>query len=369
MERILAVYAGYSLDLSGAEGVSLDQDGMIDILASALNELEYCTGPVTTPYGALRAAHGHPDPFPINYVEIGNEDFFSGTYPRRFKYMSQGIKSKYPNITIISTAFDENTDYTITLPTGSIYDLHDYREPSFFLSNRFDFFDNWQQATNNTDVTILVGEYSCPQVDEKTGIVNFNFADPAVDGLHVSDQSVLSAAAEAVYLLAMERNPNLVRFSTYAPSLGNMNAFQWKPDLLTFDADPKHTVRSVSYHVQKLFNAYRGTHTLSVTNPKGQINPLFWVASIDEGLDRVYLKVVNTLNMTVPLSVEIPNGFEGVNGTIITDRNASRFNYIGEPDAVVPRSVDLGESEVAKENGSFGWDVPGFSITVLQFDV
>lgn len=369
MERILAVYAGYSLDLSGAEGVSLDQHDMVDILTSALDEIEYCMGNISTPYGALRAIHGHPEPFPINYVEIGNEDFFSGTYPRRFKYMYQGIKSNFPNITIISTAFDENADYTIDLPQGTMYDLHDYREPSFFLSNRFDFFDNWQQATNNTDITIIVGEYSCPEIDEETGIVNFNFADPAVSGLHVSDQSVLSAAAEAVYLLAMERNPNLVRMSTYAPSLGNMNAFQWKPDLVTFDADPKHTVRSVSYHVQRLFNTYRGTHTLPVTNTKPGINPLFWVATFDEGRGEVYLKVVNTLNGTVPLSVEIPGGFQNVNGTIITDRNFSRYNYIGEPDAVVSRSVDLSGSEVVRGNGSFGWDVPGFSITVLQFDV
>ncbi|KAL9595196.1 MAG: hypothetical protein Q9219_006590 [cf. Caloplaca sp. 3 TL-2023] len=368
MERILAVYAGYSLDISGAEGVSLDQEAMADVLASALNELEYCMGSLHTTYGALRAQHGHAEPFVINYVEIGNEDFFSGTYPRRFVYLYQGIKSAYPEIVIISSAFDENADYNIDLPPGSIYDLHDYREPSFFLSNRFNFFDNWQTITNNTDVTILVGEYSCPQVDERSGIVNFNFADPAVDGLHVADPSVLSAVSEAVYLIAMERNPNLVKFSTYAPSLGNMNNYQWKPDLVTFDADPKHTVRSVSYHVQKLFNAYRGTQTLPVLNTEGEINPMFWVATIDEARNEAYLKVINTLNITVPLRVDLDVGFSGVNGTIITDQNVSRYNYVGEPDAVVPRPVELSGSEVMG-NGSFEWSVPAFSITVLQFDL
>ncbi|KAL8718435.1 MAG: hypothetical protein Q9225_004434 [Loekoesia sp. 1 TL-2023] len=368
MERLLAVYAGYSLDISGLEGVSLDQEQMADVLASALNELEYCMGSISTTYGALRAKHGHPEPFIINYVEIGNEDFYSGTYPRRLEYMYKGIKAAYPNIVIISTASEENVDYEIDLPQGSMYDLHDYHEPSFFLSNRFNFFDNWQQDTNNTDVTILVGEYSCLQVDEPTGIVNLtlSFADPAVDGLRFPGPSILSALAEAVYLIALERNPNLVKFSTFAPSLGNMNAFQWKPNLITFDADPEHTVRSVSYHLQKLFNSYRGTHTLQVSNTQGDFNPMFWVATIDEVRNAVYLKMVNTLNQSVPLRVDLHTAYHGVNGTIISDRNASRYNHLGEPNAVVPRSVDFSVN-AGFGNGAFLWAVPAFSITVLEF--
>ncbi|KAL8838644.1 MAG: hypothetical protein Q9170_002052 [Blastenia crenularia] len=368
MERILAVYAGYSLDISGLEGVSLEQEQMADVLASALNELEYCMGSISTTYGALRAKNGHPEPFIINYVEIGNEDFYSGTYPRRFEYMYKGIKAAYPNIVIISTASEENVNYEIDLPQGSMYDLHDYAEPSFFISNRFNFFDNWQQDTNNTKTTILIGEYSCLQIDEPTGIVNLNlsFADPAVDGLRFPNPSLLSALAEAVYLIALERNPNLVKFSTFAPSLANTNAFQWRPNLITFDADPTHTVRSVSYHVQKLFNAYRGTHTLEVVNTQGDFNPMFWVATIDEVRNAVYLKIVNTLNQSVPLRVDLHTAYTSVNGTVISDRNVSRYNSVEEPDAVIPRSVEFSVN-AGFGNGAFIWGVPASSISVLEF--
>ena len=199
MEIILDVFAGYSLDLSASEGVSVGQDVMPEILASALNEIQYCTGSVNTTYGALRAKHGQRHPFKIKYVEIGNEDGFSVTYPRRFQYLYNGIKARYPDMIIISTTFDENVDYTIDLPTGSMYDLHDYREPSFFLTKRFDFFDSWQQATNNTNVTIFVGEYSVPQMDEPIGEINFNITDPALGGIHIYDPSVLSAVAESCF--------------------------------------------------------------------------------------------------------------------------------------------------------------------------
>ena len=368
MERVLGVYAGYSLKEDGGEGVSVKEDQMAEVLASALNEIEYCMGTCNTYYGNLRAQHGHPAPFAINYVEIGNEDAGSGSYPKRFKYLYDGIKARYPNITIISTAYDENPDYKIDLPKGSIYDLHDYREPSFMLTERFNFFDNWQQDTNNSDVTIMVGEYSVPEVDEPTGLVNFNFSDPKLAGLHVFDPSVYSAVAEAVYLLAMERNPNLVRFSAFAPSLGNMNLWQWKPDLITFDASPSHTVKSVSFYVQKLFNQYRGTHTISVKNTAGDFNPMYWVATIDEAINVVYLKVVNTLNASVPLGVSLDQKVNSVNGTIITDTNASRYNYINDREAVIPRPVDL-PSDALAANGSLGWSVPAFSITVFQFGI
>ena len=101
MESVLAIYAGYSLD-----GNSVPESQMGDVLQTALDELEYCTGDTSTTWGARRAADGHPEPFQINYVELGNEDWFSGTYDYRFPILYNGIKSAYPNITLISTAYN-----------------------------------------------------------------------------------------------------------------------------------------------------------------------------------------------------------------------------------------------------------------------
>ena len=285
LEPVLGIYAGYSLSITGGEGASFPQGRMNEVLESALDELEYCMGNTSTPFGALRAAHGHAEPFQINYIEIGNEDFFSGTYPRRFAFLSTALKIRYPNITIISTAYNENAEYNISIPPGSIYDLHHYAEPTFFLE-QFNFFDNWGAETKNANVSIFVGEYSVPSVDEPTGKVNFS--DPL--GPHIFYPQLLSALAESVYLLAMERNP-VVKMSAYAPSLQNWNWWNWTPNLLAFDADPSHTVLSTSWYLQRLFAHYRGTHTLPVTNVAGDFNPLFWVATIDESLNAIYLKV------------------------------------------------------------------------------
>ena len=141
IEPILDVYAGYSLDIWGQDGVSFPEERMGDVLQDILNEIEYVTGDITTPYGSLRASHGHPAPFTLNYVEIGNEDWFSSTYPYRFPILYNGIKQAYPNLTLISSTFNENDDYNITIPAGGIWDTHHYETPSYFLEN-FDFYDN-----------------------------------------------------------------------------------------------------------------------------------------------------------------------------------------------------------------------------------
>ena len=101
MEPVLAIYAGYSLD-----GNSVPEADMGMVLQAALDELEYATGDVSTTWGAQRAADGHPEPFTVNYIELGNEDWFSDTYPYRFPILYNGIKAVYPDVTLISTAYN-----------------------------------------------------------------------------------------------------------------------------------------------------------------------------------------------------------------------------------------------------------------------
>jgi alpha-N-arabinofuranosidase len=159
-------------------------------------------------------------------------------------------------------------------------------EPQYFLRN-FNFFDNWQSNTNNTDVGVLLGEYSVFQVDTPSGRVNFQ----KPKDIHVAYPRLLSAIAEGVYALGGERNPNTVKMSSYAPSLQNMNGFQWTPNMIVFNADVGKTVLSTSYWQQWIFSRFRGTHTLPVTNIKGDFNPLFWAASIEGPTNTIYVKV------------------------------------------------------------------------------
>lgn len=162
-----------------------------------------------------------------------------------------------------------------------------YQEPSWFLNN-FNLWDNWQEETNNTGVEVLIGEYSVIQIDTDDGIIDYTFP---VDK-HVFYPRLVSAIAEGVYVLGAERNSEVVKMSSYAPSLQNLNFTNWTPDMISYTAQQDETVRSASHWQQWLFGHYRGTETLPVT---GELNPLFWVASIDEDLNVIYVKV-STLN-------------------------------------------------------------------------
>ncbi|KAI9814218.1 MAG: hypothetical protein M1827_003384 [Pycnora praestabilis] len=366
LEPILAVYAGYSLDTWGQNGTSFPPDMMPMILQEALDELEYCMGNTSTYYGAMRAEHGHPAPFQINIVEIGNEDWFSDTYPYRFPIMYSGLKAAYPNITYISTAFNEASStfgYNITIPPGNMWDTHHYETPTYFLEN-FDFYDNWQETTNNTDVTVFLGEYSVFQIDTPSGVINYS--DPVTE--HIAYPRLLSAIAEGVYALGAERNPNVVKMQSYAPTLQNFNWYNWTPNNIAFTANPNETVLSVSYYEQQLFANYRGTQSVPVMNTQGDFNPLWWAATIDEPLNAVYLKVINSGNNTVPLSVQLDQPYTNVNGTIITNPDPNAYNYRNNQTAIIPTPLSL---SLATQSGgmNFTWDVPGFSITVLQFDL
>lgn len=292
MKNVLAIYSGYSLadatENLGAQFPSTDE-AMYPLLKEALDELEFIMGDTSTYWGAKRAEYGHPEPFDITYIEIGNEDFFSTNYAFRFQYLYNGLKAAYPNITYIATAFDEQPPYStdpISIPAGAMWDTHHYEEPSFFLEG-FDFWDNWQERTNNTDVTVFIGEYSVFQIDTPSGVDNFS--DP-VDS-HIFYPRLLSAIAEGVYLMGAERNPNVVKLSSYAPSLQNLNWYNWTPNLVAFDADPSHIVKSASYWLQWLFAHYHGTETVQIVNTAGDFDPLYWVASVEND-DVLYLKVM-----------------------------------------------------------------------------
>jgi alpha-L-arabinofuranosidase len=330
IEPVLAVYAGFSLDVYGQDGASFPEDKMELVLDDILNELEYVTGDTSTPYGALRASHGHPEPFALNYVEVGNEDWFSDTYWYRFPYLRAGIKATYPNITIVSTAFNENSDYNITLAPGDMWDTvsqangstslnipkltchvqHHYEEASFFVEG-FDFYDNWQERTNNPGVEIFIGEYSHFQLDTPSGEVNYS----RPEGIHIFYPTLESAISEGIYLLGAERNPNVVKMSAYAPSLANKNFEQWTPNLVTFQADYDLTVLSASYYMEQLFASYRGVQTLPTTTVSGDFNPLWWVATVEEGDSTVYFKVINSGNSSISLTLDFDRAWVSVNGT------------------------------------------------------
>ncbi|KAI9719501.1 MAG: hypothetical protein M1828_006208 [Chrysothrix sp. TS-e1954] len=361
MEPLLAIYSGYSLDISGQTGASFPASDIPMFVQDALDELEFCMGSTDTHWGGIRASLGHPEPFQINYVELGNEDFFSPTYSYRFPILYDGINKVYPNITLISTAYQEAGPSTqnVTLPAGSEYDIHYYNTPSFFVDG-YNEWDNWRVDTNNSDVTIFIGEYSVFQIDTPSGVVDFS--NPPDQ--HLQIPNLLAALSESVYLLGAEKNPNTVTMSAYAPSFLNLNSPNFTPCLVAFDANPNNTILTVSYYAQQLLNRYRGTETLPINNTKGYVNPLFWVATINEG-SAIFLKVVNIAGSASPLTVQFDTSYTSVNGTILTSGSLNDLNTLDHPKAVVPKPASV----PTQSGKSFTWSVPAFSLTVLQFNI
>ena len=208
-----------------------------------LGALEYANGPVTSHYGKMRAENGHPEPFNIAYIEIGNENYNyhmddnsdqSDHYPERFRMFYDAIKARFPEVQCIGNVESWGTDYPKWRNNNpvDILDEHYYRNPAWFVGqyNRFDNYDR-------KGPIIYPGEYAVTQGYGTTGNLN-------------------AAMGEAVFMLGMENNADIVRMSSYAPIFVNENGIQWRPDMIRFNSS--QSFGTPSYWVQQLFPTHIG---------------------------------------------------------------------------------------------------------------
>jgi len=218
-------------------------DEVVDeFLQEALNALEYALGPVTSKYGAMRAAAGHPEPFTMKYFEIGNENR-GPAYNVRYEKFYNALKAAYPDVIYISNAHTERDG----LPT-EFADEHYYNTPEYFMENdtRFDSYDR-------TGPKIFLGEY-------------------AVNGGNTI-ASWECALAESVFLAGVERNQDIIRLAAYAPLLQNSDYTAWKPNLVVFD---NHRVYGIpTYHAIKLMAQNRGKEVVEVETSGDRKPPLY----------------------------------------------------------------------------------------------
>ncbi|KAL9061117.1 MAG: hypothetical protein Q9162_000262 [Coniocarpon cinnabarinum] len=279
LEPILAIWAGFYL--SGEEVGQGDLDLWVQ---DAMNELEYILGDESTPWGGARCANGHPEPYKLNYVEVGNEDNLNGgldTY-RAYRYQAfeQAIKQKYPEIVVIASTQElEGDEYG----TGNAADYHQYTRPDYFV-NQSSFFDN-----NNTDHQILIGEYAMVQNNlppYPNGSLQTSDLSPGHPNIEHSEW--IGTVSEAVFLLGAERNAAKIMGAAYAPLFENINAHTWTPDLIEFTADPAGTIESTSYQLFQALSNSRMTQTraANVTDQPGapgpasdsSAGPVYWAA-------------------------------------------------------------------------------------------
>ncbi len=246
-EPVLAVFAGYTLN---GDHVDAGSPELAIYTQEALDEIEYVTGSATSKWGKLRVADGFPEPFPLHYVEIGNEDFFdkSGSYDGRFTEIAKAIRKKYPHLKIIAT--DKVTSFK-----PDLYDDHMYAGAAQTMA-QFNRYDQQSAGSSNSDgrkpdgIKTFVGEWAT-QGGKPT-------------------PNLRSALADAVFLMGLEKNSDEVVMQCYAPLFANANrenkakglprGWQWDTNLLGYDALGSYG--SPSYWIQALCAQHKGNVVL-----------------------------------------------------------------------------------------------------------
>ena len=249
-----------------------------DYIQDALDLIEFANGDVSTKWGALRAEMGHPAPFNLKFLGVGNEQW-GETYPEHLEPFVKAIRAKYPNIKIVGSSGpdSEGKQFDYLWPEmkrlgADLVDEHFYRPYDWFLSQgaRYDNYDR-------KGPKVFAGEYACHARGKKW---NHFYA----------------SLLEAAFMTGLERNADIVHMATYAPLFAHVEGWQWRPDLIWFDN--LNTMRTVSYYVQQLYSQYKGANALTLTMDKKNVtgadgqNGLF-ASAVADG-NKVYVKVVNT---------------------------------------------------------------------------
>jgi alpha-L-arabinofuranosidase len=323
---VIGVYAGLSLD-----GQVTAEADLAPYVQDALDELEYAIGPVGSPWGARRAADGHPRPFRTPHVEIGNEDNLNGggaSYAAyRYAAFYDAITAAYPQVTVVATA-------PVTNRPVPVNDEHYYSSPQFFVSQatRYDGYDR-------SGPRVFVGEYAARS--DATGLPTGRLDD---------------SIGEAAFMTGLERNSDIVRMSSYAPLFANVGHTQWNPDLIGFDQ--LTSFGSTSYWVQRLFATNLGDRVLPVTAGAG----LLCSATVDSRRGTVYLKLVNPAGTDLPVTLAL-SGSTATTATaqVLADPDPTAGNTLAGPERVVPRTAT-----VTGTAGTFTLVAPANSLTVLR---
>lgn len=355
-EPLPVVAAGVPCQNSGIGGpshhskdivTSLGQQGGIPMeemgqyVQDVLDLIEYANGDAkTTRWGRERAKAGHPEPFNLKYIGLGNEDLISRVFTERFTMIYEAIREKYPEITVIGTTgpFSEGTDYEegwaladrLKLP---MVDEHNYNTPGWFIYNQ-DYYDHYDRNKSK----VYLGEYAAHAPGRPSNIE--------------------TALAAALFLTSVERNGDVVSMTSYAPLLAKEGHTQWRPDLIYFNnTEVKPTV---DYYVQKMYGQNAGSEylpsTLTVDNRRHDVRSRVGVSVVKDGESGdLVVKLVNLLPVAVKADVEIPS---------LAGRQAEgqRTVLSGRPsdtDAVpVESTMEIGEK--------FPYEMPPYSFTVIR---
>lgn len=306
---------GMACQFNSSETAKLDE--IHEYVQDALDLIEFANGPADSPWGKIRAQMGHPAPFNLKMIGVGNEQW-GPRYLERYKLFNDALSSKHPEIKLVvaagpspsGTQFDELWAYWRS-HHADIVDEHYYMAPQWFLdnSNRYDNYDR-------SGPKVFAGEYA---------------AQSAGVALPTNRNNWQTALSEAAFMTGLERNADVVRMASYAPLLAHADAWQWTPDAIWFDN--LHSFGTTDYQVQKIFAANTGTRVVPST-PHAE-SGLYTVASLDDRTHELILTAVNVSNDTRPAQLQL-NG--------VTPAGSAKVTTLGTPDLSAENSFDHPDS-------------------------
>ena len=370
-EPIPIVNAGLSCQIQGTktigtayEELDINSIEFKEYIQDALDLVEFCKGDATTKWGAIRVSMGHEEPFALNYIGIGNEQWGNSYFARyeAFKDAFEQAAMKNPNIyggiqLIIANGPTANDKYAwnkIKLygpDYASLVDEHYYMPPSWFLANT-----NRYDSYNRESTPVFLGEYAA------------------------KSNTMEAALSEAAFMTGLERNGDIVKLASYAPLFGNSVSYQWAPDLIWFKS--KQMWNSANFYVQKIFSNNKGTRVLhsfistpatvnstteQSTNTTNQIqNKLYQVVSTDDNNDLI-IKFVNVseepLNVIVDLKGYLPSSPTALISTLASE-SLTDINTLTNPEKISIKEESI--SIEYTDSSSFNLNIPKYCVFVVR---
>lgn len=346
-ESLPILNCGMSCQFNAGEVVPMTEIGQY--IQDALDLIEFANGSATTPWGKVRVSMGHPAPFNLKFIGVGNEQW-DEQYIERYREFEKVLHQRHPEIKIVSGAGPSPSgklfDYAwseLKKLSPALIDEHYYMPPSWFMKNatRYDNYDR-------NGIKVFAGEYAAHSREAEAP---------------ESRNSWLSALAEAAFMTGLDRNAAVVNMASYAPLLAHVDAWQWRPDLIWFDN--LNCIGTPNYYVQKMFSTHKGNKEIPVLNagkPLTGTDSLYASASSDGSTGELYIKLVNTSRSAKPVRMA-PEGYSfqkmGVI-EILTSAGLYDYNTIEKPKLIYPV-----EKQISMEGKKLSVTLDPWSVNVI----
>ncbi len=357
-EPLPILNCGMACQFNSGELVPLDE--LEPYIQDALDLIEFANGPADSTWGRKRAEMGHPKPFNVKFLGVGNEQW-GPQYIERYKPFVRALKARFPEVQLIAATGSDPTIFPngpkeveylwdqLQKLNAEIVDEHFYRNPDWFLDSA-GLYDDYDR----NGPKVFVGEYAA-QSDRVASPDNRN--------------TWQCALAEATFMTGLERNADLVVMTCYAPLFGHKDRWQWRPDLIWFDN--LNSYGTPNYYVQQLFSHHHGDVVLPVTvsgqePPSARQPGLYVTCSRDSKAGEIILKVVNSADKSISANVQIEGGTRIARRgmQIVLAGKLTDENSLAEPKKVAPVTSPLrGVGE------AFTHTFAPYSLTVLRLRV